>query len=371
MIPGFPAPRPHLAQVRQVAHGSLDFNELDQLGLRPDQVIDFSSNTNAYGLPPGVRTALLEAIEGNRLESYPDREALGLRRALAERIGIDIDQILTGNGSAELIQLVAQAYIEPGQPALVLGPTFGEYARGVKVSNGQVDYLIAEETDHFIPDQSRITRQLDRFAYRLVFICTPNNPTGQAIPVDQLAGWADGHPQTLFIIDEAYLAFASGLQSAMVLRRPNLLVLRSLTKEYALAGLRLGYVTGHPGVIAAVRRVQPSWSTNSLAQAAGVAALKEAAYLQDSLPHLRAEAQRMRAVLTVMGYSSAGGVVHFFLLRCTPRFTSGAALRAALRQHGLLVRDCASFGLPDYVRIAARRAIENDRLLAAIQEIRV
>ncbi len=152
---------------------------------------------------------------------------------------------------------------------------------------------------------------------------------------------------------------------------PNLLVLRSMTKDYALAGLRLGYAVGHPQVLAALRKVQPPWSVNSLAQAAGVAALQDARYLQASLPRLREEARRMQAALQKLGYLCVPGVVHFFLLktRAGSRQPDGAALRSALRRYGLLVRDAASFGLPAYVRIAARRPDENDRLLKAIEDL--
>ncbi len=378
----FPVARNTLQDLPPVAHGALDFAELEQLGLRPDQVIDFSSNTNAYGPPPGVLAALRRAIGGPSLggpslgrpglDHYPDREALALRRALARRLDAADEQVLVGSGAAELIQLAALAYLEPGQRALILGPTFGEYARVARLVGAQVDELRAAEADGFRPDLAAIARQLSGRRYRLVFLCTPNNPTGWAIAAPTLAEWSAAHGQTLFVIDEAYLPFGDCLPSLAGGRQPpNLLILRSMTKDYALAGLRLGYAVGHPAVIAALRQAQPPWSVNSLAQVAGLAALAgpAQAHLQASLARLRAAAASLQGGLRRLGLETLGGGVHFFLLRCPPQFASGAALRAALRGRGLLVRDCASFDLPGYVRIAARRPAENRRLLAAIQEL--
>jgi L-threonine-O-3-phosphate decarboxylase len=355
------AARPELAALAPVAHGALDFEELERWGLRADEVLDFSVNSNPFGPPPGVWQALSQVP----LDRYPDREALALRRAVAEVTGIGPAQILAGNGTAELIWLVALAYVRPNDAVLVAGPTFGEYARAARLMGARVEGWTARPETGFAFDAAELGQKLAGGAYRLVFICTPNNPTGQVLPLEILADWARTHPQTLFVVDEAYLAFVPGAPSATSLRAANVLVLRSMTKDYALAGLRLGYAAGSELVIEALRQVRPAWSVNALAQAAGVAALQDRAFLESSLAQLRAAKQALVAGLVRLGYHPADSRTHYFLMPVG----GGAEFRRALLRHGLLVRDCASFGLPGYVRVAPRRPEENARLLSGLEAL--
>lgn len=356
-----PAPRPAVQALQDVAHGALDFAELEQHHLSADRVLDFSTNTNPYGTAPGVRAALLSTP----VDRYPDREALMLRRVLAQHLGVALENILAGNGSAELMWLAALTYLDAGQTALVIGPTFGEYARAAALMGARVDEWRAKPENGFAVDAAAIQAQLSRQTYRLVFLCNPNNPTGQTLPLERLAEWAQTHSETMFVVDEAYIAFCSGMPSAIDARLPNLLVLRSMTKDYVLTGLRLGYAVGDARVIAALRKTRPPWNVNAMAQTAGVAALQDAQYMKDSLISLQESYQALTAALRQRGYTVIPSAVHFFLMQVG----DGARFRAALRPKGVLVRDCASFGLPDYVRIAARRPEENQRLLAAIDEV--
>jgi histidinol-phosphate aminotransferase len=358
---GPPAPRAVIQWLPPVVHGALDFAELERSGMRPEDVIDFSTNTNPYGPPPAAQAAMRQALE-TAAGRYPDRQALGLRRALSARLNVPVESILAGNGSAELLWLTALAYLETGDTALLVGPTFGEYAQAARITGAQVQFWTARPEEDFAPQAEGIGQALAHTPYRMVFICNPNNPTGQFLAPAHLADWADDNPDTLFVIDEAYLAFGEQLPSAIPLGKPNLLVLRSMTKDYALAGMRLGYAVGHPQVIAALSRVQPPWSVNALAQAAGVAALGEAVYVNECIHKLRAAKDELCAALRELGYAPLPSVVHYFLLPVG----NGAVFRASLRPYGLLVRDCTSFGLPAFARIAARKAEENRRLLETI-----
>jgi histidinol-phosphate aminotransferase len=179
--------------------------------------------------------------------------------------------------------------------------------------------------------------------------------------LDALAGWAREHPATLFVVDEAYLSFAPRCHSALELGLDNILVLRSMTKDYALAGLRLGYASGPESVVSALARVRPPWNANALAQAAGVAALNGEEHLRRSLNRLFRARERLVAGLEAIGLAVLPSEVHFFLVEVG----DAAGTRAGLLQQGVLVRDCTSFGLPSYLRVAARRPEENARLLAA------
>jgi histidinol-phosphate aminotransferase len=296
------------------------------------------------------------------LERYPDREALALRRALADRTGIRPDQILIGNGTAELLWLVALAFLRSGDRVLIAGPTFGEYARVSALMGAQVTTWNARAEREFAIAPGEIARSLGQLSPRLAFICNPNNPTGTLSGPEEMAAWAKGHPATLFVVDEAYLAFAPGAASSLNPGQDNLLVLRSMTKDYGLAGLRLGYAAGHAGVIAALGQVRPAWNVNALAQAAGLAALADEAHLQRSLGALREAKDQLVAGLQAIDLSPLPSAVHFFLVPVG----DGRAFRQALLKRAIMVRDCASFGLPAHVRIATRRPEENVRLLAAI-----
>jgi histidinol-phosphate/aromatic aminotransferase/cobyric acid decarboxylase-like protein len=209
----------------------------------------------------------------------------------------------------------------------------------------------------------RVADRLASWRPRIVFLCDPNNPTGTVLPPEVIAGWARSHPRALFVVDEAYLPFARGLASVLAGAPDNVLVLRSLTKDFALAGLRLGYAVGAPNVIERLRRAQPPWSVNALAQAAGVASLRDTAHRDRSLERLAGAKQELVEGLTRLGLAPLPSVTHFFLVKVG----DGAAFRSALLRRGVVVRDCASFGLPAYVRIAARRPEENERLLDAVK----
>jgi histidinol-phosphate aminotransferase len=313
-----------------------------------------------------------DALAAVPLDRYPDREALALRRALAERLDVAPGQIVVGNGTAELLWLTAFAYLRPGEQVLIVAPAFGEYARSAALMGATVRYWTARAEEGFAVSPEGVARALARHAPRMVFLCNPNNPTGVVTPLAVLDGWARAHPETLFVVDEAYLAFvAAGDKAgegasalALDLGADNVLVMRSMTKDYALAGLRLGYAVGAPAVVAALARVRSPWNVNALAQAAGLAALADEAHLQASLIRLRASKRALVTGLQGLGWQPLPSAVHFFLVPVG----DGAALRRRLMRRGVLVRDCASFGLPAYVRIAPRRPEENARLLAAIRE---
>jgi L-threonine-O-3-phosphate decarboxylase len=347
--------------ISPVHHGALDYAELERLGLDPEGVLDFSVNSNAYGPSPAVR----EAVARVPLDRYPDREALALRRALAERLDMAPVRLVVGNGTAELIWLVAFAFLQPKDRVLVSGPTFGEYRRAASLMGAQVQMWIAGPEQEFVADPEEVEQRIREMRPRMVFVCNPNNPTGTVLPPEVMAAWAYTHPGALFVIDEAYLAFAPGLQSVLNAGADNILVLRSMTKDYALAGLRLGYAVGHVPIIAALSRIRPAWNVNALAQAAGLAALGDEAHRQQSLQALARAKEELVAGLAELGLPPLPSTTHFFLVPVG----NGATFRRALLRQGILVRDCVSFGLPAYVRIASRRPEENARLLEAIRTV--
>jgi len=358
MIHAVPSPRAEVLHTPRVVHGAIDYAELRRWGLHQDDIIDFSVNSNPYGPAPAVREAIARAA----LDRYPDRDCLVLRELLAARYAVALERIVVGNGSAELIWLLGVAFIRPGDQALILTPTFGEYARSVALMGGEVIALPAADVGAFTFSPETITEALDKIQPRLCFICNPNNPTGQVLPRDLLARWAEAHPHTLFVVDEAYIQFVPGMISTMSLDYANVLVLRSLTKDYALAGLRLGYAVGNRQVVDAIARVRPPWNVNAFALAAGQAALTATDYLQATLGMLRQARDSFLAGLHRHGLEAVPSKTHFFLVRVG----DGAAFRQRLLRSGILVRDAASFGLPAYVRLSTHRPEENQRFLDSL-----
>jgi len=353
------SPRPEISQLPPVHHGAFDFGELEAMQIAPDDVLDFSVNSNPYG----PSTVVYESLKTIALEHYPDRESLALRRALSAHLNQPMSHILVGSGTAELLWLLALAYVRAGDKALILPPTFGEYENVVRLMGGVVEAETAVSIHQFAHQTDKISKQLKQTNYRLLFICNPNNPTGQALPLAQIEAWAATFPNTLIVVDEAYIAFAPEVETAVSLPHPNLLILRSMTKDYAIAGLRLGYAVGHPKIIAALKRVQPPWSVNGMAQAAGVAALADSNFLQNTLPKLWRDKQILMDGLTATGYTPNPSTTHYFLMPVE----NAPTFRKKLLQQRLQVRDCTSFGLPNYVRIATRRGEENGRLVEAMK----
>jgi histidinol-phosphate aminotransferase len=353
--------RSRLRDVPLAMHGALDHAELHRLGLRPADMLDFSSNINAYGPSPTVRDALIQTP----LDRYPDNEALALRAVLAEQLGVSPQCILVGNGSSELIWLAALAFFRPLDRVLVLGPTYAEYGRMAALMGAHLKVQLAQEKNDFALSLPELHEILDSWQPRFVFFCNPNNPTGTVLGAELISAIVNKYPHTLFIVDESYAAFVPALRWAADTKRDNMLMMRSLTKDYALAGLRLGYALANAELISSLTRVRPPWSVNAFAQAAGIAALRDQEHLRRSLELLTAAKAELMAALVESGIRVLPSAAPFFLVRVG----NGATVRRALLHKSILVRDCASFGLPEYIRICTRRPEENARLIAALSEV--
>jgi histidinol-phosphate aminotransferase len=354
-------PRPEIMTTPYDQHGAFDYAELEALGLSPDEIIDFSVNINPFGPSPKVK----EALQNMVLDRYPDRESLALRRALANKLDTIPEQIVIGNGTAELLWLLATAFIQPGDKALILGPTFGEYTRSVSLFGGKTTIIQAKPESEFHVEAELVEKTLSKIQPKLVFICTPNNPTGTVIRPRNIQSWANSHPNTLFIIDEAYHHFAPGFVSCLSLNLPNVVILRSMTKDYAIAGLRLGYAAGHTKIIDALARVRSPWNVNAAAQIAGLAALNDNDHLQKTLGKLQQTKIEFITGLNKLGLHPLPSQTHYMMLDVG----NATDFRRKLLSYGIQVRDCTSFGWPQYIRISTRTPDENAQLLAALKEI--
>lgn len=336
-------------------HGGLNLLELADAGIEPASVMDFSANVNPFGPSPHTLAALRRVDPG----SYPDPEARALRLALAAANSSTPENVLVGNGTADLIWLAAHSLLKPGDPLLIVGPTFGEYERSARAVGGRLSHFTARAPDFQI-DIDHLTWTIRDLRPRLTFLCNPNNPTGQHLVDADVQRVATACGRGWLILDEAYRGFVSDSPFGPP-PRPNVIVLRSMTKDFALPGLRLGYAVAASKPLERMRAFQPPWSVNAAAQAAGLACMNDLKHLWRTLDMTTQSAGMLRAGLTRTGARVVTAPTHFLLVEVG----DGGTWRERLMAEGCLVRDCASFGLPQFVRVGTRRAEENDTLVRA------
>lgn len=328
--------------------------------------LDFSANVSPLGLPAGVAAAITNVLP--TADRYPDPLCRELRAALAGAEGVPADWILCGNGAADLIFRLALA-VRPRR-ALLPAPTFAEYEAALQTVGCAVQRVFLREENEFAVTEQfidAVTPETD-----IVFLCQPNNPTGQVMPpalVERLVRRCAACGAVL-VVDECFLDFLpdrDAWTAKQLLRdAPQLVILKAFTKLYAMAGVRLGYaLCGDAALLEKMRGAGQPWAVSSLAQAAGLAALQETAYA-DAVRALIAEQRpRMAAGLRALGLRVMDGQANYLLFRATPDFGE------KLRRRGAVVRSCANYPGLDaaWYRTAVRTAEENTRLLQIMGEI--
>ena len=354
-------PRPEIENITACLHGGPDHAELKAMGLAPEDIVDFSVCCNPFMPPPAVRK-ILNSIAINH---YPDSEATELRLCLSQKLGVAPNNILAGNGTIELIRLIALTYFRPGDPVLILKPTFGEYEVACQIIGAAIIEQRGRVEDGFLLRIEETVDLIQKHHPRAVFACNPNNPTGQYLSRQEVETISDACGDSLLILDEAYVTFVDKSWTSIdLIHQGNMIILRSMTKDYALAGLRLGYAIANEEIINALRRVCPPWNVNIVAQKSGVIAARDNDFLEQCKQGIKQSKQFLISELRRIGLPPLPSKANFFLVRVG----DGKAFRQALLKHGILVRDCASFGLPEYVRIAVRTMPECQKLITAVQK---
>lgn len=356
-------PNPHIERLEACYHGGPDYAEMEALGISPADVIDFSVGSNPFSCPPGVKEALDEAV----IDRYPDSECGRLRTALSHKLGIPTDNIIVGSGSTETIRLIAQTYLGPEDAALIPRPTFGEYETAARMVGADIVEYWSREEDDFAFKAAAIAEMIKSKRPKAAFICNPNNPSGSYMSREEVEQIISASEDTLIVLDEAYGAFTEGRWSPIELgHSENLITLFSMTKDYCIPGLRLGYALASPEIIRNLSKVRPPWNVNDPAQRAGVAALEESAHIKKAESRIRQAKRFLTSELAAMGFRVLPSKTNFFMMEVG----DAAAFRSALIKHGLVVRNCASFGLPGYARIAVLTMPQCRRLAETIAELK-
>lgn len=352
-------------------HGGDLYTIMEKGGRTEGELLDFSANINPLGMPERVRDAAASAL--SFCDHYPDPKCRALARALAEKERIPQEYLVFGNGAADLIFRIAAA-LRP-QTALVTAPAFSEYENALKSVQCQVLHYALEKEKDFQLDEAFLAcldEPLD-----MVFLCNPNNPTGQLIPPDLLERIAEKceEKEIFLVVDECFIDFVKEPQVCTVkdllFQCRYLFVLRAFTKNYGMAGLRLGYgMCARPDVLRLMREAGPPWNVSLVAQKAGIQALREDDYLQKARDLIFVQREKLRQQLISLGYWVLEPAANylFFRLRQMEDPAYVDEFTSDLLEDGILIRDCSNYeGIGrGYFRIAVKTEEENQRLVEAL-----
>ncbi len=333
-------------------------------GWRFPGVLDFSANINPLGPSRSVVRAMRTAI--GEVGSYPP-PGEELRSALAEAHGVAPNCVVLGNGSSELIKVFCDAFISEGDAVLIPQPTYTEYEYFSRVRG-------AEVVEQLLAPIGESTPEIDTDV-KAAFVCNPNNPTGSVLPLNRIEELAYelSRRRGILVVDEAYAEF-SGLRSAaeLIEAHDNLVVLRSMTKFYAIPGLRFGYAVASKNIAHYLSKLLPPWNINTVALHAALAALRDKEFAMRSRRYLSEEKRRLLSSLSHLpGLRVYPSEANFFLINIRKTGMSSREMKERLIDKGILIRDCSSFRHlgEEHVRVCVRKREENHRLISAMEEL--
>ncbi|MFZ3121830.1 MAG: threonine-phosphate decarboxylase CobD [Thermodesulfovibrionales bacterium] len=362
----------------QETHGGNIYILSEKLRLNEKDIIDFSASINPIGVPKSVNSVIKDNIK--YLHNYPDPDAKRLRLQIAKQRKINPESIICGNGSTEMIYLVARA-LRP-ERILIPAPTFSEYERACRISYELrvMSYELKEgnnfdiDTDDFIAHMkgninSKLQTPNSKLKCDMAFLCNPNNPTGRVLKKADVIKIADASKKLkcYLVVDEAFIDFVPE-ESVIkeVGKNPYLIVLRSLTKFYALSGLRIGYGVFPLNITETIKKHKEPWTVNTLAQTAGIAAFKDIEFKKKTFRVIKQEKDFLEKEFKRLEISYIPSEANYYLLK----FNNAKEIISALRNKGILVRDCSNFkGLDGkYIRIAVKSRKDNMRLLKELSK---
>jgi Histidinol-phosphate/aromatic aminotransferase and cobyric acid decarboxylase len=340
----------------------------DKYGLNPDEIIDFSASINPLGCPSVVQKAVTEQF--NDIRHYPDSQCTDLRKTIAEKTPCNESNVIIGNGSNELFYLIPRA-LQPKEGVL-LQPTFGEFKDAFSNSNIDVVDIINDDKDFPIIN-TNISR-LKSVEEGMVFLCNPNNPTGQLTRKEDIIELVNDNPNRMIVIDEAFMDFVEDDEKYSVIKdaplMDNLIVVRSLTKFYGFPGLRLGYLVTNESIVNKLMRYKEPWTVNTIAQIAGLAAINDKEFAAKTRQYVSVEKTFLYDGLTMIkGLYPFQPTVNFILIRIQDIGITSSEIQNLLLKNNILIRNCSNFiGLDEkYFRVAVKTREENMKLLSALK----
>jgi len=339
-----------------------------EFGLDEATIVKLASNENPLGMPESAKKAMAAAVAD--LGRYPDANGFDLKQAISAKYDVPQGWITLGNGSNDILELAAHAFVEPGQSVVYAQFSFAVYALATQAVGARAIVVSAKDFGHDLAAMAAaITADT-----KLVFIANPNNPTGTFLAAADIDAFLQRvPPQVVVVLDEAYNEYlAPELQYdsiAWVRQYPNLLVSRTLSKAYGLAGLRIGFGIAQPALTDMLNRIRQPFNVNSMAQAAAVAALNDRAFLQKSA-QLNADGYRqLTQAFDELGLEYVPSRGNFVLVRVGDDDGAGARVNLALLRQGVIVRPVGNYGLPQWLRISIGLPEENATFIAALKRV--
>ena len=336
-------------------------------GIPAGSILKLASNENPLGAPASAMEAARRAAEALNVSLYPDGNAFDLRAAIASFVGVPQDWVIVGNGSDELMEITCESLVQPGTKTLFSQFYFSVY-RIDTLANGGVPVEIPARG--FDIDLDAIAAAIDD-SVRVVFLTTPNNPTGHILTQDQLEQFMKKVPADVtVVIDEAYREFVPEDERpdtiGLVRAYPNLLVTRTFSKAYGLAGLRVGYGIAQPPLLELMNRIRPPFNCNVIAQAAAAGCIADVEFLQKVYRMNREGVAQLQAGFRELGLEFLETKSNFILVRIGQKASD---VNQALLEKGIIIRPCASFGLPEWIRVSVGTREQNSRFLEALKAV--
>ena len=338
-----------------------------EFGLDESKIVKLASNENPLGMPESAKQAMLAAMA--ELGRYPDANGFELKAAIAAKYGVPADWITLGNGSNDILELAAHALTQPGQAIMYAQYSFAVYPLATQGVGARAIVVPAKDFGHDLTAmQQAITGDT-----KLIFIANPNNPTGTFVPAAELETFLRAVPASVVVVlDEAYNEFLKAeLQYdsvAWVRQYPNLLVSRTMSKAYGLAGLRVGFAIAQPALTDLLNRIRQPFNVNSLAQAAAVAALNDTEFLAKSAALNAAGYLQLTAAFAELDLEYVKSSGNFVLVKVGSEPDAGARVNLALLKQGVIVRPVGNYGLPQWLRISIGLPEENAIFIAALKK---
>lgn len=338
-----------------------------EFGLDEAGIVKLASNENPLGMPEAARQAMLAAVAD--IGRYPDANGFALKKAISKKYGVSDDWITLGNGSNDILELAAHAFVQPLQSIVYSEYSFAVYSLATQ---GVGARAIEVPSVHFGHDLGAMARAIQDDT-RLVFIANPNNPTGTFVPAEVIEKFLlRVPPDVVVVLDEAYneyLAPEWQYDSIQWVRRfPNLLVSRTMSKAYGLAGLRVGFAIAQPQLTDLINRIRQPFNVNSLAQAAAIAALNDTEFLHKSAQMNAAGYAQLTEAFDEMGIEYIPSYGNFVLMKAGNDNSAGSRVNLALLKQGVIVRPVNNYGLPQWLRVSIGLLAENTAFLNALKK---
>ena len=351
------------------AHGGTVDKLARELNLKKDSIIDFSANINPLGLSKGARAAIENGIDS--IKDYPDDESIELIEALAKYHHLPTENLLVGNGSIEFIYLIAR--ILRDKKVLIVVPAFSEYERALTIAGANIEFFSLGEADGFKVDSKKLAARLAE-GFDALWMANPTNPNGRLLSESATKKLLTMTRElgVLSIIDEAFMDFVEEDSiKSQLLDNSHLIVLRSMTKFFALAGLRVGYIFAEKNMIEKIKEIKEPWTLNRLGSLAAVASLREETYIEDTRNFIKTEYDFLYAglgsIANIKPYTSKA---NFILIELTGSIKAEEVQKKLLADYNIFIRDCTNYrGLEgEHIRVAIKKRADNMMLLTALND---